>query len=178
MVWYRYATDNLHIYHVQRHSFYKKGAIIYSLQLGLLLEHLIFEAHLLWKSDVHFLVIEFSYIRVFSRKRSVTTLLLWYNPCLTTFSILLHYAFGWVLKCVLHLGTWCEKKTILGNDNSSGHVVTNWKLTSSEIPLNIKVSFYEHKSEFLCVPNVKMFAFWIQKCFKHSPNHLLTIFVS
>lgn len=34
------------------------------------------------------------------------------------------------------------KKTILGNDNSSGHVVTNWKLTSSEIPLNIKVSFY------------------------------------
>ncbi|KAE8057493.1 hypothetical protein FH972_014183 [Carpinus fangiana] len=30
------------------------------------------------------------------------------------------------------------KKTILGNDNSSGHVVSNWKLTSSEIPLNIK----------------------------------------
>ncbi|XP_059433799.1 probable prolyl 4-hydroxylase 12 isoform X1 [Corylus avellana] len=30
------------------------------------------------------------------------------------------------------------KKTILGNDYSSGHVVTNWKLTSSEIPLNIK----------------------------------------
>ncbi|XP_062154739.1 probable prolyl 4-hydroxylase 12 isoform X2 [Alnus glutinosa] len=30
------------------------------------------------------------------------------------------------------------KKTILGNDNSSGHVVKNWKLTSSEIPLNLE----------------------------------------
>jgi len=35
MVWCGYATDNLHIYHIQRHSFYKKGAIIYSILLQL-----------------------------------------------------------------------------------------------------------------------------------------------